>query len=190
MSHQQASKIIFIQGGGEDGYPADKPMVDSLEQSLGEKYSVSYPELTSDESKSDFGWIKQIEEAVTNAKKDVILVGHSLGASLILKYLSEQKVGANIVAVFLISTPFWSGDEDWKQGLILEKDFADKLPKSIPIYFYQTKDDEETPFQHFEWYKQKISNARFHALDNGGHQLNNDLTVVARDIKSLPGPKS
>ena len=53
------------------------------------------------------------------------------------------------------------------------------------IFFYQCLDDEETPFSHFEHYRQKIPQATFREIKSGGHQLNNDLTVVANDIKSM-----
>jgi len=104
---------------------------------------------------------------------------------MILKYLSENFVDENIVGIFLISTPFWSGDEDWKKGLKLQENFAEKLPKEIPIFFYHCQDDEEVPFSHLAFYREKFIHATFREIYRGGHQLNNDLTLVAQDIKSL-----
>ena len=112
-------------------------------------------------------------------------MAHSLGASLLLKYLSENEIKKKIRAIFLISIPFWRGNEDWKQGLKLHKDFANKLPKSVPIFLYHSKDDEEVPFENLLLYAQKLPQATVREIANGGHQLNNDLTIVARDIKSL-----
>jgi predicted alpha/beta hydrolase family esterase len=114
----------------------------------------------------------------------IILVGHSLGASLLLKYLSENKINKKICAIFLISTPFWRGTEDWKQGLKLSKNFPGKLPKQIPIFLYQCRDDEEVQFENVTLYAEKLPQATVREIANGGHQLNNDLTIVAEDIKS------
>ena len=177
--------VLFIQGGGDDGYEADKKLVASLHAALGETYEVHYPEIPSDETVSDFGWPLQIGKEIADIKGNVILVGHSLGASLLLKYLSENEIKKNIRAIFLISTPFWRGNEDWKQGLKLHKDFASKLPKSVPIFLYHSMDDEEVPFDHLELYSQNLLQATVREIANGGHQLNNDLTIVAKDIKSL-----
>lgn len=124
--------ILFIQGGGEEGYEADAALVASLQTSLGKEYTIHYPELKSDESASDFGWPQQIGEKITEAKSEIILGGHSLGASMLLKYLSEHSVTKKIAGIFLIATPFWNGDEDWKTGLKLSETFADHLPDEVP----------------------------------------------------------
>lgn len=177
--------ILFIQGGGEDGYSADKLMVVSLRKALGESYTIHYPELTSDESAPDFGWLQQIETEISKSKDDVIIVAHSLGASMLLKCLTEHAVSKRIDGIFLIATPFWNGNEDWQKGLMLQNNFTEKLPANIPLFFYQTKDDKEVPYEHFERYKSKVKYARFQEFEQGGHQLNNDLQVVADDIRSF-----
>ena len=71
------------------------------------------------------------------------------------------------------------------QPLKLQEDFADKLPKDIPTFFYQCKDDDVVSFDRFTLYKKNILWAIFREMAHGGHQLNNDLTQVANDIKSL-----
>lgn len=182
-------KILFIQGGGDGGYSADKELVASLQTTLGKEYNIHYPEIESDESASDFGWTQQIGEKIYDIKSEFILVGHSFGSSMILKYLSENYTNRKIKGLFLIATPFWSGDEDWKQALKLQENFAEKLPAEIPIFFYHCQDDEEIPISHLYHYKQKLTQATFRVLESGGHQLNNDLTVVAHDIKSLKNVK-
>jgi predicted alpha/beta hydrolase family esterase len=177
--------ILFIQGGaGEEDYAADSKLVDSLKKILGEDYTINYPPLPN-ESVPDFGRSKQIGKEISHGDGEIILVGHSLGASMLLKYLSENEVKKKISGAFLISTPFWSGDEDWKKGPKLKNNFAGTLPKNFPIFLYHCRDDEEVPFAHLALYRQKLSWATFREIPNGGHQLNNDLTIVASDIKSL-----
>ncbi len=178
-------QILFIQGGGDEGYEADKALVSSLQENLGAEYHINYPELASDESLPDFGWPQKIDEQALQTEGDVLIVGHSLGASMLLKYLSEKPVAKNITGIFLVATPFWSGNEDWKTGLKLQEHFSEELPDELPIFFYHCKDDEVAPFAHLEQYKQKVTQATFREIKSGGHQLSNDLTVVAQDIKSL-----
>lgn len=177
--------VLFIQGGGERGYEADAKLAASLQQSLGEAYSVHYPKMQIDEIQPDFGWLQQIGKEIASIAGEVILAGHSLGASLLLKYLSENKIKKKVIGIFLISTPFWSGNEDWVEGLKLKEDFAEKLPENIPVFLYHCRDDEEVPFAHLTLYSQKLKYAAVREITNGGHQLNNDLTMVANDIRSL-----
>ena len=181
--------ILFIQGGGDGGYEADEKLVDSLRSALGPAYEINYPQIIPDESKKDYGWLKQMGKAIADIKSEMIVVGHSFGASMLLKWLSENKTKEPVTGIFLIATPFWSGHEDWKQGFKLEDNFVDHLPKDIPIYFYHCKDDEELPFDNLLQYKQKLPRAIFREKNNGGHQLNNDLKIVANDIRSLQRSK-
>ncbi|SKD09453.1 hypothetical protein SAMN05660461_5342 [Chitinophaga ginsengisegetis] len=178
-------QVLFIQGGGDGGYEADAKLVASLQQALGEDYQVIYPQMQTDDAAPDFGWIKQIGEAIGNLRNEVILVAHSLGASLLLKYLAENESPERPAGIFLVSTPFWSGKAEWVQGLKLQEDFPENLPKNSRIFFYHCRDDEEVPFNHFTSYRHKLPGATFREIETGGHQLGNDLNLVATDIKNL-----
>jgi len=140
-----------------------------------------------DETIADFApfWLNRIGKEISTAKSELILVGHSLGASMLLKYLSENNITKSIAGVFLIAPPFWSGNEDWVQPFKLQDGFSDKLPKDIPTFFYQCEDDDVVPFTHFTTYKQHLPWATFREMANGGHQLNDDLSMVATDIKTV-----
>jgi predicted alpha/beta hydrolase family esterase len=184
MNANMNNHVLFIQGGGYGGYEADRKLFISLKTALGRAYDVKYPEIKPDESKPDFGWIEQIHKMISQVESQVIIVAHSFGASMILKYLSENPVSKNIHGVFLLAPPFWSGDEDWKKGLKLREDFAGRLPQ-VPMFFYRCEDDEEIPLSHLKSYQQKLPRASIREFKSGGHQFNNDMNFVAGDIKSL-----
>lgn len=186
MKDQLSKQVLFIHGAGDGGYEEDVALVASLRKALGTVYKVHFPRMPADEVPY-FGaeWPKQIGEEISSIRDEVILVGHSLGASMLLKYLSEKKIIKNISGIFLVAPPFWSGNEDWKQPLKLQEDFSQKLLQEIPTFFYQCEDDDVVPFDHFTLYKQHLPWAAFREMPHGGHQLNNDLTPVAKDIKSL-----
>lgn len=177
--------IIFIQGGGEGGYEADEKLVASLQQELGEAFTVHYPRIFSDETLPDFGWLKQIGNEISCIKGEIILVGHSLGASMMLKYLSENKVQKILAGIFLLSPPFWSGDEDWVQGLKLKDNFVENLTEKVPVFLYHCRDDEIVPSNHLTFYRQKLPGATVREIKSGGHQFDNGLSIVAEDIFTL-----
>ena len=175
---------MFIHGGGDDGYGADTPLAESLQAALGSAYNVRYPRMPSEDS-PDFGWGAKIGSELAAVSGEVILVGHSLGASMLLKHLSENSTSHRIGGIFLVSTPIWSGDEDWQEGLILREDFAAALPQGVPIFLYHSRDDEEIDFSHLAIYAAKLPQATTREIASGGHQLGNNLTPVAQDIKNL-----
>ncbi len=178
-------KILFVQGGGNDGYEADKKLVNSLTDNLEEGYDIDYPEIQSVETEPDYGWVRQIRREILKRDDGLFLIGHSFGASMILKCLSENLVEKNFGGLFLIAPPFWKGEEDWVQGLKLQKKFGKTLPENMPIFLYHCRDDDEVSFQDALLYKKALPRATFRELETGGHQMNNDLALVAKDIKSL-----
>src|SRR5262245_50254805 len=177
-------QVLFVHGGGEDGYEADAKLAASLRDALGATYHVRYPHMPNDDA-PDFGWGRQIGREIGAIKGEVILVGHSLGASMLLKCLSENTITHPIGGIFLLATPFWSGDEDWQKGLALREDFADRLPNDVPIFLYHSQDDEEIDVAHLAIYAKKLPQATIREPASGGHQFGNDLTQVALDIKKL-----
>jgi pimeloyl-ACP methyl ester carboxylesterase len=56
----------------------------------------------------------------------------------------------------------------------------------VPIFLYQSRDDEVVPFEHLTKYAAKLPQAVVRELDGRGHQLGDDLSEVAADIRSLP----
>jgi predicted esterase len=73
------------------------------------------------------------------------------------------------------------------EQLALPKEIAARLSKSTAIFLYHCRDDEIVPFDHLTLYAQVLPQANVRSLDEGGHQLNNDLSEVAKDIiNSLP----
>jgi uncharacterized protein len=180
-----ANRIIFFHGGGsEEDYEADKKLVKSLEYHLGSSYPIHYPFLPDDGS-PDLGRRQQIAQAISDSEDGVILVAHSFGASMLLACLSEYEIARKIAGIFLIATPFWQGNEDWVEPFKLRQDFAEKLNRNIPLFFYHCRDDEEVPFIQLANYQQQLPWATFREIPAGGHQLNDDLTVVAKDIVTL-----
>jgi predicted alpha/beta hydrolase family esterase len=169
-------------------YEADEHLVVSLRRALGTAYELLYPKMPH-ESEPDYrNWKTQIGNEMSHLKNGGILVGHSVGGSFLLKYLSDEKVEKSIAGIFLIATPYWGGD-GWRyegyESVSLPKDFPSKLPSGAPIFFYHSRDDEIVPFAHLTLYASKLPQATIHALDAGGLQLRNDLSEVAVDIKSL-----
>src|SRR3712207_4077141 len=96
--------VLFIHGGGQGAYEEDKKLAANLRDVLGDAYDVQCPKMPDEESPEYEAWKKQIAKELTALHGEVILVGHSLGASILLKYLSEEKVEKPVAGLFLIAS--------------------------------------------------------------------------------------
>lgn len=177
MNHQ----VLFIHGA--EGYEEDKKLAADLRDVLGAAYDVRYPKMPG--SLKVEAWKDQIARELAVLDGGTILVGHSLGGSILLKYLSEETVEQPVAGMFLIASPYW-GAEGWEvDEYALQNDFAAKLPDGLSVFLYHSRDDETVPVTHLTLYAEKLPQATIHEFDGRGHQFNNDVSEVARDIKTL-----
>ncbi len=70
-------------------------------------------------------------------------------------------------------------------GFILDESRASEVLKTVPIFFYHSRDDEIVPFEHLAMHVKKFPQATIREFDGRGHQFNNDLSEVAADIARL-----
>lgn len=178
-------RILFIHGGGEGAYEEDRKLAASLGGALGGAYEVRCPKMP-DEDSPEYGvWRDRISGELAGLSGEVFLVGHSLGGSILLKYLCEEGEAKPALGLFLVAAPFW-GAEDWEvEEYALREDFASKLPADLPVFLYHGREDEVVPFEHLALYAGKLPRATVRELDGRGHQLDEDLSEVARDIGGL-----
>lgn len=177
-------QVLFLHGAGSGAFEEDRILAAALQHALGLAYEVHYPKLPEDgEAYAD--WKAVIEPAVAALDDQSILVGHSVGASVLLKYLCEEQLDTSIRAVFLLATPYWGADEFWTwDEARLPEDIAAKLAKIPRIFLYHSRDDDVVPYAHLALYAASLPQATIRAFDGRGHQFGNDLAEVAEDIRS------
>ena len=176
--------VLFIHGAGEGAFEEDGLLVASLQNALGLAYDVHYPKMPEQDSATYADWTAPIERALATLDDAVILVGHSVGGSVLVKYLSEQQLDKPITSLFLLATPYWGADEFWKWDEVrLPDDVATKLASIPRIFLYHSRDDDIVPFAHLALYAAKLPQATIHEFDRRGHQFGNDLAEIAEDIR-------
>ena len=177
--------ILFLQGGGDGAHEVDRELAATLGRALGTSYRVRFPAMP-DEGDPDYArWKPRIADELASLADGSLLAGHSLGASFLLKFLSEERIEHRRSAVFLLATPYWGGD-GWRyegyERVALADGAAAKLA-SWPLFLYHGRDDKTVPFSHLALYAKALPHAITRALDGRGHQFDNDLSEVAADIK-------
>ena len=127
-------------------------------------------------------WARRIDDLIADTRK-ALVVGHSFGASVLLKYLSETVRRPAIAALFLVATPFWGPDVP---EFALPPDFGVRLRDLSPLYLYHSRDDSEVPFQHLERYSRALPQATVRALDGRGHEFNQaQFPELTADIRRV-----
>ncbi|MFA6514897.1 MAG: alpha/beta hydrolase [Candidatus Paceibacterota bacterium] len=122
-------------------------------------------------------WVEEISHAVDNApEEEIFLVGHSLGATAILKYLESIHENKKIPYVVLVSGLISSLEPENEQSVyraidsfVAPKIDLDKVKnKAEKFVVLHSKDDPAVPF----WQAEEISKAldcEFITTEKGGH---------------------
>ncbi|MBA2677260.1 MAG: alpha/beta hydrolase, partial [Ktedonobacteraceae bacterium] len=94
--------IFLIQGAGAGAYEVDKQLATSLSHALGPQYEVHYPALPHEEDPSYEEWKHHLEKELATMQGPIGLVGHSVGASILIKWMSERGAEKPIAGMFLL----------------------------------------------------------------------------------------
>lgn len=180
-------QILFVQGGGKGTHDAwDDKLVASLRLALGNGHQIRYPRMPNENDPSHASWRPAIERELAMMRDDAILMGHSVGGTLLLKTIIERPSGT-CGAIFLLAAPF-VGDGGWlADEMEFSANLGMQLPEGVPVHLWHGLDDDTVPPSHVDLYANAIPQARVHRLPGRDHQFNNNLAEVAATIRSLPG---
>jgi len=130
-------------------------------------------------------WKQQLASELKHLDGDVLLIGHSLGGSVLLKYLSENQVHFRIKGLYLCASPFW-GMAGWDyEPFTLAPDFAKNLPRIDSVHIYHSKNDVSVSYEHAERYKKELPSSMLHPINGASHAYENGIEQLVYDIKSM-----
>ena len=179
-------QVLFIQGGGAGTHDEwDDKLADSLRRDLGDAYEVRYPRMPDEDDPSDAAWGPAISMALADLEDGSVVVGHSVGGTLLIHALAERPPDARLAAIVLLAAPFvgpggWPGDE-----FELPENLGALLPAGVPVHLFHGLADDEIPPAHADRYARAIAQAHVHLLPGLDHQLGNDLADVAAVIREI-----
>ncbi len=180
-------QILFIHGGScyekmEDLYEylrtkpinlnKDKKWTELLNINLGENYEVISPTMPIKHNADYEAWKIWFERYVEFIEKEVILIGHSLGGTFVLKYLSENSFSKRISQLHLIAPAVFD------DGLTSEKllTFSFDITKiniisdiCSDIHLWASKDDDCVSFENSERVKENLPSIEFHVFEDKKH---------------------
>ena len=179
-------QVLFIQGGGEGTHAEwDNKLVDSLRRELGPGYDVRYPRMPNEADPTYAVWKAALAEEMAGLADGAIVVGHSIGGTILINALAEAPPKRTLAGIFLIAAPF-VGPGGWPSDDIRPMaDLGARLPPGTPVHLYHGSEDDTAPLAHVDLYEAAIPGVIVHKLPGRDHQLNDDLAEVAADIRAL-----
>jgi pimeloyl-ACP methyl ester carboxylesterase len=178
-------QILFIQGGGAGAHDEwDDKLFNSLKRELGDGYEVRYPHMPDEDDPRYARWSAAIRREIAALDDGAVVAGHSVGGTILINALAERPPELELRAVVLVAAPFvgtggWPGDE-----FELPHDLGARLPQGVPVHVFHGLQDETVPPSHADLYARAIPQAQLHRLPGRDHQLDNDLSEMAKTISS------
>lgn len=180
-------KLLFIQGAGAGTHEEwDNKLVASLTQALGPTYDIRYPKMPDEGDPVLSDWTEAVADECAQLGDGAVLVGHSFGGAALLRAMAAGSLSRYVAGIFLIAPPFigpggWAIGDSPARGAL-----GSALPAGTPIHLYYGSDDDTVPAGHVDLYADAIPGLVVHRLKGRDHQLNDDLSEVAADIRALP----
>lgn len=180
--------VLFIHSGGSQGpHEGSDDLVNYLRNGLRADHVVLYPKMPEPDNPEYELWKLTLDRELSALEREIILVGHSLGASVLLKYLSEEPCDKLITGLFLVA-PVYFGKKDWKvEEYRLKNDFEVKLLNIPRIFLYHSRNDTVVPFTHLVQFADKLPNSVGRAFEDRGHLFSMGLPELVEDIQNLSG---
>lgn len=179
-------QVLFVQGGGAGVHDEwDHQLVHSLAGELGPTYEMRYPVMPDEADPTYAAWKPVLQRELAALTDGAIVVGHSVGGTILVQLLAEWTPPASLGAICLIAAPF-IGPGGWESDDVEpHPDLGDRLPRDVPMFCYHGGDDDIVPIAHVELYARALPRARVRRLAGRDHQLDNRLAEIAVDLKGL-----
>lgn len=158
----------------------------NLYKDLGEDFVVYNPQMPNKQTAKYSEWKVVFEKLFDAVDEGIILVGYSLGALFLVKYLSEEVITKKINKTLLLGTPF---DQDGMENEPLlsftRNTSLEHFSKQAgDIYFYHSEDDFVVPYNHLAKYQNELPRATFRSFRDRNHFKLETLNELIEDIKS------
>ncbi|RYY15056.1 MAG: serine hydrolase family protein [Chitinophagaceae bacterium] len=177
-------KILFLHSAGhQHNEEGSARLLKFIKDKLSANFEIIAPIMPHPDEPDYNSWKMVLTEVFKIMDDDIILIGHSLGGSVLLKFLSEEQPSQHIKALYLVAVPFW-GLDDWEiEEFTLVDDFAERLPSIDAITIYHSRDDQTVSSKHGERYASELPMSVYHELNGYGHVYWDGLPEMTKSIQ-------
>lgn len=158
------ARQVYWQHGA--GAPAKGAPYATVAGILGSGARIVAPQLG--ETEPDL-WGSAVAETLDALPEDAVLIGHSLGASVLLQVLAGRRPGRRAPAVFAFAAPFW-GPSGWDFAGFALPEGADAALSGVgAIHFYHGTADDVVDPSHSALYARAFPGARCRLIEGANH---------------------
>lgn len=161
----------------------------SLVTQLSDQYLVDIPEMPNKQNAHYDEWEIWFKRHLDLVDTSVILIGYSLGAIFLAKYLIENVVSVDVKHLFLLAGPC-GYFEDEGGGDCASFGFTSTQLESVAkqvqnITIMHSTDDKVVPYKHALQYKQALPHAELVTFTDKNHFFVEELPELVERIKVL-----
>jgi uncharacterized protein len=192
-------QVVVIHGG--DSYGSDSEFLSALRdkkvtkesflpkydwksflsRELGESFEVLAPRMPNKQNAKYDEWKVWLEKMFPFLGNSVVLIGHSMGGTFLVKYLSQNNFPKKIKALFLVASPHDLGGR--VREFRLARDLGKVWKQCQNIHIFHSADDQVVPVSEAEMYKENWPEAVFHLLDGRGHFNQESFPEILAEIR-------
>ncbi len=159
---------------------------ETLQEELGSAFDVLLPKMPNNTNAQYMEWKKMFEKIMDKVDENVVLIGHSLGALFLTKYLSENSLSKKVRSVFLVAAPFDDQSRESLGSFGIDVSKVGNIQEKVgSIFLYFSKDDPAVSFSEADKYAQKLPQATLRTLDGRGHFRQEQFPELVRDLQNL-----
>lgn len=168
--------------------PKRSKWTETLRDDLGEAYEVFMPSMPNSQNAKYEEWKIWFERHFEYLDQSVILVGLSLGAMFLAKYLSNNDTPFDVSALILLAGAIETKDfeVDGCGDFLSNNDAMGPLAGKVKnIVIFHSKDDFVVPYEHALKYKAALPTAELVTFEDKNHFLITEFPELIDKIKSF-----
>lgn len=171
--------VAFLRAYEIDDPASERPVKwrDRYEEFLGDDWQVIRPQMPSPRNAKYAEWELWFEKYVPYLRESVVLVGHSLGAVFLVRFLAANTLPVRAAQLHLVAGP-----SRVPGGFALPDDCSGVESQCDAICIYHSRDDDVVPFDDAAAYRRALPTAEFIALRDRGHVLTPEFPELVKRI--------
>lgn len=157
-----------------------------LSTTLGQDYLVYTPQMPNKQCAEYEEWKILFEKIIELLDDEFILIGHSLGAIFLIKYLSENTISKKIAKTFIVAGAFDNTgmEEEPLYSFLNSGDISNLEKQAGKLFFYHSEDDLVVPFCHIDLFKKVLPHATYRIFKDKMHFHQDSIPGLVEDIKN------
>lgn len=179
--------LSFLKSYELDPYRKKKYWINWIALKLKNRYEIFNPDMPCEKNAKYEEWRIWFEKYIKFIKdKNPIIIGHSLGAIFLLKYLSENNFPKKIYQLHLVAPAIFDdglGPEKLSTFKANIKNIRKIEKKCKELHLWHSKDDNICAFKNSEIIKKIIPSVSFHVFKNKGHFKQPTFPEILKVIK-------